>query len=93
MKNFLSIAFLFVVGIFAASTVSAQTNRVNHSPNSQSYHQTKVKKQIKKNNKTWVETKTRIIKKGKHTYRQTIQIKHLRNGKTQTKVIKTVRIR
>lgn len=39
-----------------------------------------------------IETQTRIVRQGRNVFRETIQIKYLPNGRTQTKVIKRVRI-
>lgn len=45
------------------------------------------------NRRVRIVTKTRIVRQGFRTYRETIQIKYFPNGRTTTKVISRVRIR
>ncbi len=45
------------------------------------------------NNRTRVVNQTRIVRVGRQRYRETIQIRYLPNGRTQTRVINRVRIR
>ena len=40
-----------------------------------------------------VVTRTRIVRVGRQRYRETIQIKYLPNGRTQTRILNRVRIR
>ncbi len=40
-----------------------------------------------------VVTRTRIVRVGRQRYRETIQIRYLPNGRTQTRVLSRVRIR
>jgi hypothetical protein len=46
-----------------------------------------------RNRRARVVTQTRVVRYGRYWYRETIQIKYLPNGRTETRVISRVRIR
>jgi hypothetical protein len=46
-----------------------------------------------RNRRARVVTQTRVVRYGREWYRETIQIKYLPNGRTETRVISRVRVR
>jgi hypothetical protein len=50
-------------------------------------------RRIIRNNRVRTVTQTRIVRVGRQRYRETIQVRYLPNGRTQTRVISRVRTR
>lgn len=97
MKKILSLGLLLASVAFTGTIASAQS----YSPQRDRYDQNDRNwRDNDRNDRNWnnnnrrvrVVTQTRIVRQGRRTYRETIQIKYLPNGRTQTKVINRVRI-
>lgn len=90
-----SIAF---TGTFASAQTYEQPNRNHNQPvyndrDERNFHGNNQRDWRRNDNRrVWTETKTRIVRQGRITFRETIQIKHFPNGRTETKVIKRDRI-
>ena len=89
MKKFLALSLILGSMAFAIPSVEAATKTAEVTPQQTRYQRND------RNNRRGVRivTRTRIVRQGFRTYRETIQIKYLPNGRTQTKVISRVRIR
>lgn len=86
-------AILFVPSAEAKTAdVSSGTIELNASP--QRYEQRRWNQRQRWNRRgVRVVNRTRIVRRGYRTYRETIQTRYLPNGRTQTRVISRVRIR
>ncbi len=101
MKKFITLSLLLTSIAFSATFASAQTYNPQQNRNDQNQRDNRRddRRDTQRNdrNDNWrgerTVTQTRIVRKGKKVYRETIQIKYKRNGKTETKVINRVRIR
>ncbi|HVE57847.1 MAG TPA: hypothetical protein VNB22_13530 [Pyrinomonadaceae bacterium] len=90
MKKIITLSFLLVSFAFTATFASAQS----YIPQQDRYNQNRRNDRNWRNNRgVRVVTQTRIVRQGWRTYRETIQIKYLPNGRTQTKVISRTRVR
>lgn len=93
MKKFITLSLLVASFAFTATFASAQT----YYPQNDRYERDR--RDDRRDNRNWrnnrvrIVTQTRIVRQGWRTFRETIQIKYLPNGRTQTKVISRVRIR
>lgn len=91
MKKFLTLSLLIATFAFSATFASAQT----FAPQQQDRWN-----QNRRNDRNWrnprgvrTVTRTRIVRQGFRTFRETIQIKYFPNGRVTTKVISRTRIR
>lgn len=89
MKKIITLSFLLVSFAFTATFASAQS----YIPQQDRYNQNRRNDRNWRNNRVRTVTQTRIVRQGFRTYRETIQIKYLPNGRTQTRVISRTRIR
>jgi hypothetical protein len=89
MKKIITLSFLLVSFAFTATFASAQI----YNPQQDRYNQNRRNDRNWRNNRVRTVTQTRIVRQGFRTYRETIQIKYLPNGRTQTKVISRTRVR
>lgn len=92
MKKIISLSLLLASIGFTSVFASAQTYYPSDNGPQDRYNQ-RDRNDRNRRNRVWVETKIRIVRKGRTTYRETIQIKHFSNGRTETKVISRVRVR
>ena len=89
MKKFLALSLILGSMAFAIPSVEAATKTAEVTP-----QQTRYQQNDRYNRRgVRIVTRTRIVRQGFRIYRETIQIKYLPNGRTQTKVISRVRIR
>jgi len=89
MKKIITLSLMLVTLAFSATFASAQS----YFPQQERYNQNRRNDPTWRNNRVRTVTQTRIVRQGWRTYRETIQIKYLPNGRTQTKVISRTRIR
>ena len=89
MKKIITLSFLLVSFAFTATFASAQS----YNPQQDRYNQNRRNDRNWRNNRVRTVTQTRIVRQGYRTYRETIQIKYLPNGRTQIKVISRTRVR
>ena len=89
MKKIITLSFLLVSFAFTATFASAQS----YIPQQDRYNQNRRNDRNWRNNRVRTVTQTRIVRQGYRTYRETIQIKYLPNGRTQIKVISRTRVR
>jgi len=97
MKKFITLSLLVASFAFTATFASAQTNFQQNGRYDQNQRDNRRNDQRNdrntRNNRVRIETQTRIVRQGKKVFRETVQIKYLPNGRTQTKVISRVRVR
>jgi len=93
MKKFLALTLLLGASIVFVPSIEAKTNSaaaLNNSADPQ------IRVQIggrQRNRRTRVVTRTRIVRSGRLTYRETYRITYLPNGRTRTQVISRTRVR
>jgi len=93
MKKLITLSLLIASFAFTATFASAQT----YNQQNDRYD----RRDDRRNDRDWrgsnrgvrVETRTRIVRQGYRTFRETIQIKRFPNGKVTTKVVSRTRIR
>ncbi len=95
MKKFITLSLLMATMMFTAVFAEAAPKAESQSQQWQRQTQTRRVEQNSRYNRRGVRvvTRTRLVRAGSRTYRETIQIKYLPNGKTQTKVLSRVRVR
>lgn len=102
MKKFLTLSLLLgSIGFGAPSAEAKTAEKANQSIESNAAPQDRWERNDRHdrnrryNNRGRVrtETRTRIVRIGRQIFRETIQIRYLPNGRTQTRVISRVRIR
>lgn len=100
MKKFLSVSFFVAAFALTATFASAQTGRYSNDRDRYNNNQRYDQRDNRRNNRNWnnrraprVVTQTRIVRSGRTTFRETIRVTYLPNGRTQTRVINRVRIR
>lgn len=93
MKKFITLSMLMATMMFTA--VFANAAPKSEPQQWQGQTQTRRVQQNTRYNRRGVRvvTRTRLVRVGYRTYRETIQIKYLPNGRTQTKVLSRVRVR
>jgi hypothetical protein len=94
MKKIITLSAMLVTLAFSATFASAQSYFPQR--NNDRYDQNRRNDRSDndwRNKRARTVTQTRIVRQGFRTYRETIQIKYLPNGRTQTKVISRTRIR
>ena len=96
MKKFITLSLLFASVMFTAVFAEAAP-KTNNDPQlwEGQQRQTRRVQQTRRINRRGVRivTRTRIVRFGRQRYRETIQIRYLPNGRTNTRVISRVRIR
>lgn len=86
MKKFITLSMLMATMMFTAVFANAAPTSSNEPQ--------RVRQNTRYNLRgVRVVTRTRLVRVGFRTYRETIQIKYLPNGRTQTKVLSRVRVR
>ena len=93
MKKLITLSLLLASFAFTATFASAQT----YFPQNDRYD----RRDDRRNDRDWrgnnrrvrIETRTRIVRQGFRTFRETIQIKRFPNGRVTTKVLSRTRIR
>lgn len=102
MKKFLTLTMLLGSIAFAApsaeaKTVESQSRSVEINAASQDRWERndRYERDRRYNNRDRVriETRTRIIRIGRQRYRETLQIRYLPNGRTQTRIVSRARLR
>ena len=88
MKKLLTLAILFGAIAFAIPSVEAATVVSQPTVQQDRYQRNRQNRRVVR-----VVTRTRIVRQGFRTYRETIQIRYLPNGRTQTRIINRFRIR
>ena len=95
MKKIITLSLLLASFAFTATFASAQTYNPQRDDR---YDQNR--RDDRRNDRNWrnnrgvrVVTRTRIVRQGFRTFRETIQVKYFPNGRTTTKVISRMRIR
>ena len=96
MKKFITLSLLMATMMFTAVFANAAP-KTNNDPQlweGQQRQNRRVQQNTRYNRRgVRVVTRTRIVRVGRQRYRETIQIKYLPNGRTQTRILNRVRIR
>jgi len=94
MKKIITLSMLLVTFAFTATFASAQSYFPQNDRYDRSQRDTRWNDRNQRNNRgVRIVTRTRIVRQGFRTFRETIQIKYFPNGKVTTKVISRTRIR
>lgn len=98
MKKFLTLSILSLSILATASFAEAKTsNSANSAALTANVVEPQVRIRVGQPNRrvrrTRIVTRTRIVRNGFRTYRETIQTRYLPNGRATTRVISRVRIR
>jgi hypothetical protein len=93
MKKFLALSLLLGSSVMFAPSAEAKTNNSLTATNAV---EPQIKIQIgngRRNQRVRTVTRTRIVRQGFRTFRETYRITYFRNGRTSTQVISRVRVR
>ena len=94
MKKIITLSLLLVTFAFTATFASAQSYFPQNDRYDRSQRDNRWNDRNQRNNRgVRIVTRTRIVRQGFRTFRETIQIKYFPNGKVTTKVISRTRIR
>jgi len=94
MKKIITLSMLLVTFAFTATFASAQSYFPQNDRYDRSQRDNRWEDRNQRNNRgVRIVTRTRIVRQGFRTFRETIQIKYFPNGRTTTKVISRTRIR
>ena len=94
MKKIITLSMLLVTFAFTATFASAQSYFPQNDRYDRSQRDNRWEDRNQRNNRgVRIVTRTRIVRQGWRTFRETIQIKYFPNGKVTTKVISRSRIR
>lgn len=97
MKKFLALSLILGSAVIftPSETKAAETSSTNTAVNLNESPQIRVQigGRQRRGQRMRVVNRTRIVRRGFATYRETIQIRYLPNGRTTTRVINRVRIR
>ena len=94
MKKIITLSMLLVTFAFTATFASAQSYFPQNDRYDRSQRDNRRDDRNQRNNRgVRIVTRTRIVRQGFRTFRETIQIKYFPNGRTTTKVISRTRIR
>ena len=97
MKKFIALSLLLLSAVAFVPSAEAKTNTTNNSVEPQiniQLGQNRRNRQIRNNRgRVRVVNQTRIVRVGRQRYRETIQIRYLPNGRTQTRILSRVRVR
>ena len=97
MKKFITLSLLFASVMFTAIIAEAAPKAGSSDP--QLWEgRTQTRRAQQRNTRynrrgVRVVTRTRVVRIGRQRYRETIQIRYLPNGRTQTRILRRVRIR
>ena len=97
MKKLITLSLLLASFAFTATFASAQT----YYPQNDRYDRRDDRRDNRRDDRDWrgnyrgvrIETRTRIVRQGYRTFRETIQIKRFPNGRVTAKVLSRTRIR
>ena len=95
MKKLITLSLLLATLAFGATFASAQS----YYPQNDRYDRNRRDDRRdnrwnnRRNNRVRVVTQTRIVRQGYRTFRETLRITYLPNGRTRTQIISRVRIR
>ena len=107
MKKLLILAFVMTSMVFAVPSAQALTTSENvetigiSNAAQDKQKRPKQNRRVERNN-DWRNNngrgvrftyQTRLVRRGRHLYRETYRVKYLPNGKVQTKLVSSVRIR
>lgn len=90
MKKLITLSLLLVTFAFSATFASAQRY---YPQNDRNWRNNQRNNQRWNNRRVRTVTQTRIVRQGFRTFRETLRITYLPNGRTRTQVISRVRIR
>lgn len=90
MKKLITLSLLLVTFAFSATFASAQRY---YPQNDRNWRDNQRNNQRWNNRRVRTVTQTRIVRQGFRTFRETLRITYLPNGRTRTQVISRVRIR
>lgn len=93
MKKIITLSLLLVSFAFTATFASAQSWNPQQDRYNQNRRDDRRDDRRWRNNRTRTVTQTRIVRQGWRTFRETIRITYLPNGRTRTQVISRTRIR
>jgi hypothetical protein len=94
MKKIITLSMLLVTFAFTATFASAQSYFPQNDRYDRSQRDNRWEDRNQRNNRgVRIVTRTRIVRQGWRTFRETIQIKYFPNGRTTTKIISRTRIR
>jgi hypothetical protein len=94
MKKIITLSMLLVTFAFTATFASAQSYFPQNDRYDRSQRDNRWEDRNWRNNRgVRIVTRTRIVRQGWRTFRETIQIKYFPNGRTTTKIISRTRIR
>ncbi len=96
MKKFITLSLLMATMMFTTVFANAAPKTGNDPQlwEGQQRQNRRVQQNTRYNRRgVRVVTRTRIVRVGRQRYRETIQIKYLPNGRTQTRILNRVRIR
>ena len=94
MKKIITLSMLLVTFAFTATFASAQSYFPQNDRYDRSQRDNRWEDRNWRNNRgVRIVTRTRIVRQGWRTFRETIQIKYFPNGRTTTKIISRMRIR
>lgn len=96
MKKFITLSLLMATMMFTAVFANAAP-KTNNDPQfweGQQRQNRRVDRRTRYNRRgVRIVNRTRIVRVGRQRYRETIQIRYLPNGRTQTRILSRVRIR
>jgi len=95
MKKFLALTMILGSSILFVPSIEAKTNNANSLALNNSVDP-QIRVQIggrQRNRRTRIVTRTRIVRQGRWTYRETYRITYLPNGRTRTQIISRTRVR
>lgn len=99
MKKLLTLSLLLLTAVVFVPSAQAKSATASNLTANNAETQISVQvgqrrgRQVRRNQRVRVVNRTRIVRVGRQRYRETIQIRYLPNGRTQTRVISRVRIR
>lgn len=95
MKKFITLSMLIASFAFTATFASAQSYfpQRDRNDNDRWDNRRDNDRSWRNNRRVRVTTRTRIVRQGFRTFRETLRITHLPNGRTRTELISRVRIR
>lgn len=93
MKKLITLSLLLVTFAFSATFASAQSYYPQNDRNWRDNQRNNQRNNRWNNRRVRTVTQTRIIRQGFRTFRETIRITYLPNGRTRTQVISRTRIR
>jgi hypothetical protein len=92
MKKFLALAIVLGASVLFVPSIEAKTGSALALNSANPQINIRIGNQ-RRNRRTRTETRTRIVRDGRWSYRETIRITYLANGRTRTQVISRTRLR